>query len=454
MFAGGAWYCARATLVEVRALRSRPPELTSSVMEASIAQQLTKAVAELKREHRDVLTQLGSLHQATVSHDLDKYGSELRASIDSAISTAHGNTHEKMAAEAATLATTLGSVEAQVKTVHDKLSKLEKRPPPPVPLAHLAPSPAPAPPSVPPPALRRHDGERVADKPKPAADAAFVTVVFKYHPAPPLAANHALLYWLGSRGTETEHQYSDVPAGMEVHELSRPGECWRMRDAVTGNDLLVRYCASAAPRQEVLVGGQTDVLVDFHLPHTQRQAAGQLGVHGLASGLSSAASAVELFEEVAAAAPEEHGKATRVGALGRGSHMVVQTRAGARFRALEVGTGRLIATYAATHEAKQYATVGHGLLVNLEFASPKRASKALAIFHVRNDGEEHLHASLAPQAVLRVPTEAGEQWVVRESDSDKLVLALTASTEPFQLVALPQLEPAHAPPPAAEAVSR
>ena len=89
--------------------------------------------------------------------------------------------------------------------------------------------------------------------PPPAHDGT-VKVVFIFEPVahgahPP--ADAVELFWVDKRGTP--HKYSEIPHGMRVVETTRPGECWRARDATTGVVLLERYCATLLPRQEVII---------------------------------------------------------------------------------------------------------------------------------------------------------------------------------------------------------
>jgi len=381
---------------ELRALRmAHHAQFTSmlTTMEVSgiVKAEFDSALARLEAQQAPLASQVRALQQ-TLEDQTQSHGRRLEETVR----TANSGLSEHLTASLAKM--------------YDKLNTLEK-PPAPAPAPVSSPAPTHQPP-VPP----RH----VAPSAPPPLDNGFVNVVIRYKPEG-LPGNHAHVYWLGF-GTDSEHLYADLPPGMEVHEKSRPGECWRVRDATTGNDLLPRYCASTAPDQTVEVTSQRDVTVDFHLPQTRGAATGRF---------SATVPSIELFEDATAVAPTEHSTPSRVGTIVRGGHLSVQTHAGARFTAREAGTQRVIATFEASSEAKQYATIGHGEQVTVEFAQARGATKALALFHVHGDGEEHLHAKLDARETLRVTTEVGEKWVLREQRTDKSVLTLRASTQPF-----------------------
>jgi len=477
LFASCAAFTSYQVLSELRIMRaSQHAHPTRSSIDALVKLELQGAVstlqAEMKSESAATLTILREVQQKVSALDLIRHGSELRASIDTglnehaaAVSKSHDALGAQLAAKFDAQAAQSTSQADVLAKIHDKLATLERTPPP----THMPP---PSPPvyHAPPPlsssssssssstssstsssssssSSRSADGRRlsestppgvvhsIAPAPPKASPSTFVKVTFRYKPTG-LPGNHALLYWLGNSKVETEHLYADVPPGMEVLEMTRPGECWRVRDATTGNDLLPRYCATAQPTQLVEITAQKDVVVDFLLPKEM-----SAGLFNAAStdGRGPAPSAIELYEDATSVAPQQHTKASRVGTLSRGAHLAVQTHAGAKFTAREVGTGRLIASFAASTEAKQYATIGHGAAVSIEFASPRDAAKAVSLYHVRDDGEEHLHAKLAPRTSLRVETEAGERWVVREPRADKQVLTLTASAEAFQRIDVPKV---------------
>merc|ERR1712224_52891 len=68
----------------------------------------------------------------------------------------------------------------------------------------------------------------------------------------------AKLYWLGQGpridSNYTEVYYADIPRGMQSLATTRPGECWRVRDAKDGPSLLDDvFCATIEPQQEVII---------------------------------------------------------------------------------------------------------------------------------------------------------------------------------------------------------
>jgi len=80
-----------------------------------------------------------------------------------------------------------------------------------------------------------------------------VRVTFKFE-AP---SGAAAIVWLGRERADHKYdrevKYTELPHGMQVVETTRPGECWRARDARSGALLLDRFCATIAPAQHVLV---------------------------------------------------------------------------------------------------------------------------------------------------------------------------------------------------------
>ena len=73
------------------------------------------------------------------------------------------------------------------------------------------------------------------------------------------AAESVAIVWLGPEradGSYDEVSYSKIPQGMQVIETTRPGECWRARDAISHEALLPIYCATIEPHQLVLIGDQ------------------------------------------------------------------------------------------------------------------------------------------------------------------------------------------------------
>lgn len=249
-----------------------------------------------------------------------------------------------------------------------------------------------------------------------------VFIVFRFPGGGELGAT-ASLYWL-SHVNATEHLYSEIPEGKSVTETTLPGECWRVRDTTSGNHLLSRYCATEEKRQVVDIKPQHSVHLDFHY----------YDAGGGGGGAPLAARTIELYAE--AAVPT--GPRSLLGRMPCGGHFSTQVHAGARVLALESGTGRQLAQYTATPEARQFVTLGSDA-VHLEFISPRDATGDLAIFEQKGGDVERLrHSKLAPGQAVRLPSAAGERWVVREAASDATVLVLTAGTLPRQRI---QLEP-------------
>jgi hypothetical protein len=82
-----------------------------------------------------------------------------------------------------------------------------------------------------------------------------VEVTFSFEPRDG-SARAATLLWLGKRGADGAHaevKYTDIPRGMRVVETTRPGECWRARDASSHAVLLEKHCATIEPQQQVLI---------------------------------------------------------------------------------------------------------------------------------------------------------------------------------------------------------
>lgn len=239
----------------------------------------------------------------------------------------------------------------------------------------------------------------------------------------------ASLYWLShnSDTNATEHLYAEIPAGKAVLEQTYAGECWRVRDSVTGNHLISKYCTSAAQRQTVHIRGAALATLEWHY-------------HPAATQLS--APSIDLYELPGPApggypSTAKHPRAL-VGRIVSGGHLSTRAKPGTRYLALESGTGRELGLHTVRAEAKQFVTLGAGA-VSLEFVNGGRSSggstRRLAIFEVKTGDEERLrHASLQPGQAVRLTGMAGERWVVRESDSDRVVLEFAASAEPSQRV--------------------
>lgn len=110
-----------------------------------------------------------------------------------------------------------------------------------------------APPSAPPTAPKLKLAYR-PDPTTPRGDGT-VRVTFRFSGS---AGTAAALFWVGRQradGKYTEIKYSEIPHGMQVVETTRPGECWRAREAKSGTSFLELYCATIEPTQEAFIHG-------------------------------------------------------------------------------------------------------------------------------------------------------------------------------------------------------
>lgn len=269
-----------------------------------------------------------------------------------------------------------------------------------------APASAPLPPAAPPP-----------PPPRPRS----VQVVFSFDESPRLGKT-ADLYWLSANATE--HLYTSIPAGMQAQETTLPGECWRARDHDTAN-VIGRYCATDEPMQHVDIAPHDYVVVDFFFPPRQRLAGPIANVYEL----------------------RPDGRRKYVGMVAQGTHFSVSATAGDRFAALERGTHRPLlnaAEYTVTAELEQLVNLGT-THVTMEFVQPRRSIDSPAAppseqrlgVNVFRFGGEHLHATLAAGEALRTDSWAGEQWILRESLTDRHLLTVNATELPLQRVNIP-----------------
>lgn len=254
--------------------------------------------------------------------------------------------------------------------------------------------------------------------PPPPAPTKVVEVQFLFDAAG-LTSASASLYWL--RRNQSEHHYAEIAAGGRAWERTHAGECWRVRDSSTGNMLLSRWCATSEPRQLCRITAQEAVVLEFSFPKQPLLSSESITIVETTPvggpALGRLASAREL----------------KVGTLSRGGFLTAPTRAGATFHVVDGRTNRLLQSVTATSEQLQYVTVGAGS-VSLEFVAERNASKALSIFRVRADGDEHWVRSLAAGEAARVSALAGEAWVVREQLRDALVARVTATAEKSQRI--------------------
>lgn len=381
-----------------------------SLVQREAAQQalLTSAI----EQHDGVLAAIDALSAAHTSANRQQV--DMSAAID-ALSTAQSLSSSSIAAKLETLASSKATADlaAQAAGIAAKLETLKAT-------AKTAATPAtlsPVAARVPTPSSARAQ----LLPPPPPAPRRPVQLVFRFdggNLSP--SAKTASLYWLSQNSSE--HLYSEIPRGMQVVETTQPGHCWRVRDSHSGNHLVTRYCASSAPRQDVVIKGQRDVVVEFSFP--------KLAATSQLTASSIAILEVHERDQVAQASTGSH-----VGVLPRGGHLMTEAVAGAAFIAVESGTGRVVGRTTLTFEAKQYVTFGsQDLTANVEFVAPRTASHAFSVYHKEADGEEHLRASLKPGEAVRVHSTVGSEWVVREKESDRHVMELTTATAATQQV--------------------
>ena len=105
-------------------------------------------------------------------------------------------------------------------------------------------------------------GSRSEQQPQtPASSSGTVQVTFRVMGG----SSHtgAKLYWLGqgprADGNYSEVYYTEIPRGMQSEATTRPGECWRARDAEDNTPLLDAkflddvFCATIEPMQEAII---------------------------------------------------------------------------------------------------------------------------------------------------------------------------------------------------------
>jgi len=364
-------------------------------------------------------TQIQELCKATQTEVVSSR-THLKSFVEHAVADASSAERAHTTQQADRLRSELTHLEARLLVkLSEGLASSAAVPPAVAPSAPLARLPPAARPAVP---MPRHPAS------SDSADSADVKVIFRF---PKGLGARASVYWLARNSTE--HLYSEVPAGKQVVETTRPGECWRVRDADNGNHLVSRYCATHETMQEVTIEGHAEVLLEFRYPAADHP-------NPTPPLMASPTSAVELWELPSAV----HGTVTtrplRVGTLPRGAHMSVRASAGSQFQVIESGTRRTLSTVRATAEAgPQFVTVGETRVVDLEFVSPRTARESFSVFSRKLGDEEHLVRSrLQPGQAFRVASAVGEEWVVRESKTDAHVLTWTASVERTQRIHVEQ----------------
>jgi len=266
-----------------------------------------------------------------------------------------------------------------------------------------------------PPAAQKHT-EHIpppAPPPRPAARTPnrFVELKFEFD-STGLDSKSATLYWL--RRGMYEHAYAEIAAGGHAFERTYPGECWRVCDSVTGDQLITRYCATSEPQQVVRISGtHSEVTLEFAYPDAHHD--------------RLSADSIEIIE-TSPGRPR-----SSVGHVSRGHFFTAPTFVGATFDVLEMRTARVLKKVTASAAAFQYHTIGADS-VRLEFVTPRHAMSTLTLSRVRADGEEHLVQLLEPGEAARVVGWAGEVWNVREKSRDAVVMSVTASAEPSQRI--------------------
>lgn len=204
-------------------------------------------------------------------------------------------------------------------------------------------------------------------------------------------------------------------------EQTFPGQCWRARDTDSQNHV-TQYCATSAPEQHVAIKPQEEVALTFHFPRNSKLAE-QATVRSLGGG--AVAGAI-------------------VGQITQGHYLTARAHAGARFsvhapkRGLR-GTESLTVEVTATHEAEQLIHVG--VTVDIIFSLRQSWGTPVSLYWVFGDdgaiAREHLHSTLQPGHSTTVHTSVGEQWLIRDDKSGKVLHSLVAAEAPKQMVALP-----------------
>ena len=179
------------------------------------------------------------------------------------------------------------------------------------------------------------------------------------------------------------------------------------------------FCATAEPSQHVAITAQEEVVLELHFPR-QRLASPQADIYELTGTRDP---------------PNASRHASRhVATIAHGSHISLSTQRGTQFKVIEAVTGREVSTFTASAEALQRISIGRARFVTLEFVSSRALTRDASLYKVWDD--EHHVAEIAPGHTRRATSAVGEAWVVRESYTDKLLLAINASDEPFQRITI------------------
>jgi len=282
-----------------------------------------------------------------------------------------------------------------------------------------------------------------------------VEVVFHFpkNSANSKLASTASLYWLAANFTE--HWYTEIPQGKHTTRKTRPGACWRVRAASTGNHLLNRYCATNELHQDVTIAAQEEVVIDLYfskLTASSLPRSTHLTYVHIYSISKHANTLSELDDKMLLGELQQKINvttnlligglmvdATRIGGLGRGGEMHIPTICGTRFAVVEQHTNRIVKYFTASAEALQHINIGAGA-VELEFISPQTYIHSVGLFTIW--GDEHLQAVLKPGESRRIKSIEGERWIAREfakdaAHYDQEVLTFDATSEQYQIIHLP-----------------
>jgi len=106
-------------------------------------------------------------------------------------------------------------------------------------------------------------GSRSEQQPQTPASSSSGTVQVTFRVMGGSSHTGAKLYWLGqgprADGNYSEVYYAEIPRGMQSEATTRPGECWRARDAEDDTPLLDAkflddvFCATIEPMQEAII---------------------------------------------------------------------------------------------------------------------------------------------------------------------------------------------------------
>ena len=235
------------------------------------------------------------------------------------------------------------------------------------------------------------------------------------------------IFWLFSNATE--RLYSSLPAGQRVVETTLPGMCWRARSQQSSlfkghGQHLLTYCATNEPTQFVNIVPQTNVSVQVHFPRSRK--------------LVSKAE-VYTVRSVGGVPVEQP-----AGEVAQGGDLQLATSAGTVLRARDPLTRQLLFEGVVGYEAEQLVDItGSSVSLELSLAPSSAPGERVDVFWTWGEGgdgsghafaREHFHAQLtSPGQTLRIPSAAGEEWIVRRAtDLTERLLAVTLTEAPTQ----------------------